>query len=456
MSIAQLLSILRASRWSILLMALACIGTAYLFADSLPKQYTAKARVMLELANSDPAQYSSFKRDSAAGYIGTQLRLVGDIGVTRAVVAKLGWADNPQVIAAWQQATGGVGEVDRWAASRLAASLGANQLEDSAIIEILYSAGEPQAAKQIVGVVRTAYIENARTLRAQAAQRAAAWNRDQAARALAALQRAEQVRLDFARANNIVLDRRGESPAMTELDYLRDAGARRAGAAKAFQPSPAMLGLQRQLNDIDAQLAIIQIRGGTSNPDYVLTTARRNILVAQLGRETAIARARSGNEEVVTAATRARLNADYLRARLEVLDQAPTYDRLAQLEREVALRRSFYQAAAARVENLDMIAAAPAGVEVLGDVIGSDSPSFPNIPLITGLAAVFGLGLGVSLALFGEMSARRVRGAEDLEFSSRVPVLAVIGARRPSTGPWLRSRWPFARAGRRAMLQPAE
>ncbi len=102
MSLAQLWATFYAARWRILLMVAVATGVAYYLADGLPRQYTAKARVMLDIGNPDPAQYSQLKRFTEGDYIGTQMRLAAGDDVARAVVTQLGWPDNPQVIAAWQ------------------------------------------------------------------------------------------------------------------------------------------------------------------------------------------------------------------------------------------------------------------------------------------------------------------------------------------------------------------
>ena len=147
MSFAQLVATLRAAALRIALMVLVASGVAFAVASTLPKQYTAKARVLLDVDTSDPDQAALFGATRSPDYIGTQLRLVADEAVTHEVVAKLGWADNPQVDAAWREATGGVGDLTDWAAARVAQGIDPRQLEDSAIIEIYYTANSVAAGQ---------------------------------------------------------------------------------------------------------------------------------------------------------------------------------------------------------------------------------------------------------------------------------------------------------------------
>jgi capsular polysaccharide biosynthesis protein len=62
-----------------------------------------------------------------------------------------------------------------------------------------------------------------------------------------------------------------------------------------------------------------------------------------------------------------------------------------------------------------------------------DRPSFPNRPLFAlgGLAS--GLGLGLGLALVLEMRDSSLRTEQDVEFSLRLPVLALIPAIEPAS-----------------------
>jgi polysaccharide biosynthesis transport protein len=95
------------------------------------------------------------------------------------------------------------------------------------------------------------------------------------------------------------------------------------------------------------------------------------------------------------------------------------------------------------------------GLVVMGDAIGSPTPSFPNWPQIIGLSVALGLALGVVLALLTELLARRIRGAEDLGFASKAPVMAVIADVAPS--PWrARLKSLLKRRNGSDALQPAE
>lgn len=440
MNLTQLFAIIRASLWSIVMMAIVGAGVAWAIASSLPKEYSAKARVMLNIGNPDPNQLSLLQSKTEDAYVNTQMRLVTEEAVTRDAVEKLGWPSDPQVVAAWQASTGGSGDPETWVAHILAANIGVNRLEDSSIVEIHYSAPSVDIAKQIVGVIRTAYIDNSQKLRSTAARRASAWNQTEAATALAALRRVQAERVKFVAAYQIAIDSSTGNLERLELSALRNESIDVSQPNTPAPISPAMATLRSRLDALDAEIAVLKQRGD-NNPATLSAVVQRDQIAAQLARETSFNQAGSGATEAQLEAHRAFRNNEYIAARMRVLSRAPLYDTLAQLDREIALRTALYQSAIARVTNFDTIAAAPSGMNVIGDVIAEDDPIYPNIPLAVGLAAATSLGLGIAMALLGEMHRRMVRGADDLRFYAQAPVLAVIAGVVPRRR---RLRWRTA------------
>ena len=74
--------------------------------------------------------------------------------------------------------------------------------------------------------------------------------------------------------------------------------------------------------------------------------------------------------------------------------------------------------------------------------MAASKPSFPNWPIIIGMAFGFGLALGIVIALITELMARRVRGIEDLAFASKGPVFAIVSEHDTRTW-WERARRKF-------------
>ncbi len=445
MSLAQLWAIFRAAWLSIAAMVIVASVTAYYVASSLPKEYSAKARVMLNIGNSDPNQYSALGAKTEDSYLATQIRLVNDEAVLRDVVTKLGWPTDPAVISAWEQSTGGNGDITTWAAGRLEANVAARQFEDSSIIEIYYTADTVDSAKAIVSLVRSAYIDNDLRLRVEAARKASSWNRTVAAQALVALRKAGADRAAFVKANDIPIDSSNGNLEMRELTSLRTLSIPTEGNLIDPVITSLMNQAKTRIAELDTQIAVMGADRGASDPTMQTAMALRDVYRAQLARETEFANAGANATDAQTAATRVIRDNAYLEARMRILDRSPVYDKLAAIDRDLALREKLYINAAQRVLDFDAVAAAPSGLSVIGDVIADENMVYPNIPLMVGLAAGISLGLGLTIALMSEMLRRMVRGADDLEFYSGVPVMAVIASAPRRIG------W-FGRLGR---LRPA-
>ena len=464
MSIIQFLRILIARRWIILGLLLASTTIATIVAFRLPARYPARARIMLDVIKPDPVTGSVIATQFVRGYTRTQSELIRDYRVAGEVVDKEQWLSKPTLIADWQKATGGNGDMRRWLAQKVIDRTKADVIESSNILEITYEAANPSVAKEVVGALRDAYIDASLRFRTDAAGRTADWYRQQADKAQAALASAESAKSNFERANGIVMNG-GVETETSKLQGLQSAllQARGVSGAQDFAVAQSSGGggivenLKIQLAQVDDQVQQASERLGTAHPVYQGLLQRRALLRTQLARETAAARSDSGGASATSKRTIAQLDSEYRAQKALVIGMKGKLDELSALQREVDLRRAQYEKAAARTADLKLEADVnETGLVPLGDPVGINTPSFPNKPLIIGLALFGGLGLGVVVAVLVELLGRRVRGSEDLVAAAQVPVLAVIAGARRSPLRDLVSRWLTRRGAADAALQPAQ
>lgn len=441
MSPIQFLRILYARRLIILASLVTCMVVALVVASIMPERYPAKARVLLDIVKPDPVTGQVISSGFARGYIKTQMELIQDYRVAGDVVDQLGWTQNPTVVAAWQAETGGVGDLRRWGAQRIIDSTTVNIIEGSNILEISYEAPNPDNAKTVVGLLRQSYIDASLRFRTDSAGRTADWYREQAERAQTALSSAEVAKSKFVQDNGIVVTDGGTEAESTKLAGLQQAllaaqgseGAQQFQATMRATTSTVVDQLKLQMATLGDQMEQAAERLGVEHPTYKGMLARRKLLEAQLSRETAAAQAAGAAQSGSSRQSIADLQRQYETQKVKVLGMKGTLDQLARLQREVDLRRSQYEKAAARTADLRLEAnVSESGLVVLGDAIGATKPSFPNWPQITGVSLALGLVLGLALAVLTELLARRIRGAEDLSFASKAPVLAVIADAAPS------------------------
>ena len=432
MSLIQFLRILFARRLLILVATASCFIMAVVVANMIPPRYDGTARIMLDLVKPDPITGEVIVSKSITTYANTQIQLIKDYQTAGVVIDRLGWASSPDLIAQYN-ASGKTQEMDirRWLAQRIMDGTDAAMIAGSNIMTITFTGPTPEAAKQIVDLVRSSYLDETLRRKRDEASNNANWYSAQTDRALQALTAAEANRTAFARANGIVLQSTGTDLETAKLEALSGQSAL-AGTAGAGIPTAPPAAPSMQLDQINQQIAQAAGSLGPNHPTYQALLRQRQVLQANLARQEALARGMGAGRVSVEAIERA-----FQIQKSRVMSERDKLDKLAQFQREIDLRRDQYIRSAQRLAELRLEAnGAGTGMTALGDATGSATPSFPNIPLIAGGSLVLGLGLGLFVALLTELLARRVRGEDDLEYATGAPVFATISERKPDG--WLR------------------
>lgn len=443
MSIIQFLRILFVRRWIIMVTLVTCVVVAVATAKSLPERYDARARVILDVVKPDPVTGQMLGGPAVRSYVKTQTELIQDYRVAGDVVDRAGWLQNPSVIAAWQADTGGVGDMRRWAAQRIINSTNAGMVDTSNILEITYEGPNPEVAKSIVSMLRDAYIDASLRFRTDSAGRTADWYREQADRAQKALIASETTMSKFEKDNGIVMGPANIEAETSKLASLQGAvmSARTGASEQEYQAvrqattSPVVDQLKVQMATLNDQIEQAGERLGIEHPSYKAMLSRRTMLNSEIARESSAARAAGAAQSGSSLQSIAKLESEYTAQKALVLGMKDKLNELGQLQREVAQRRDQYEKAAARTADLRLQAnLSESGLVVLGDAMANGRPSFPNWPIIFGLAFGLGTALGIVIAIITELMDRRVRGTEDLVFASKAPVFAVVA--ELDTRPW--------------------
>ena len=421
MSLMQFLRMLHARRMIVFAAFLSCLMTAAITAFVLPPRYEARARVMLDVLKPDPITGQVMTNSFMRAYTMTQVEMIKGSGVSGRVIDQLGWDTNPQMLARYARENKDPGADARlWLARQLSDNVQANVIEGSNILEIIYEGPSPEAAKQMAGLIRQAYRDEALEEKRGSSRASADWYRQQADKAKKALEIAEAERTAFAKANNIVLPADNVTdPESTKLQSL----GQQSVAAAAPSTMPQINPLQAQIEAINQQLAQAAATLGPNHPSYQALLRQKQVY------ETIAAKQGSGGGSMAGAVEGA-----YERQRARVIAERDKVDALQRLQNDALLKRDQYLKAAQRAAELQLEAATTnAGISDMGPTTGSTTPSFPNRPLIIGMAAASGLALGILLALLVELLNRRVRSTDDLEVAAEAPVLAFVGIprRRP-------------------------
>lgn len=423
------------ARRAIVLIATGCslVGGGAIVAFAAPR-YQASARVVLGYIQPDPitGEYVNSKR--AQVYVNTQIQMIRDLQVAIPAAEALGLLDNIDLQTAYSSTPGAdPADFPAWVARRIIASTGVRLVPETNIIQIVNVSGSPDAARQYVDAVRSAYIEAT----VSAKRESASSNADNLAR-LAALEAAAIAKLEATKRQ--LQDVHGETPA---LEIARLSELVLAVRPLYVERTPKLPSAAR-LAEAEAALAEAGRTLGPNHPSIASLRGARDLLAQQLQREKANAAAVGEGAGFVERARQAAIDAQ----KEKVLSQRQLALEERLIDEEIARRRQTFNGLNTKIASLrELTAIQQVNLTPFGEVEAEPAPVFPNPPLILGGSGMLGLTLGSLLALFVEFVNRRVRRPDHLEAAVGAPLLGVLPAmpiRRRGRG-WTWRMLPGAR-----------
>jgi uncharacterized protein involved in exopolysaccharide biosynthesis len=417
MSIIQFLKIFWARRILIFAATVSCLVGALVVTAILPARWESHSRVMLNTLKPDPV---TGVIPGGKGYVSTQAELITDYAVARQAVERMHMASDPGLIAAYRKRpVSDQRDFPRFLADIIINNTKVKLLEDSNILDIVYTSSDPENAKAVVDEITKAYIDASLTFKRDDGERNAAWYSAQTVKAKEALDQATAALAAFERANHIVLEDEKTDAESARLQVLNHQSApiiMAPGAAPTASQSSV------ELATVDAQIATASRTLGPNNPELQALRAKRDSLAALAAKD------QKSAQSMASQGGGAGLLAEEVnRQKEKVIAQSEQIGRLSQLKQDVDLRRDEYikmsaKAAAFHEEALTE----DSGITPLGKAAIPKEPKFPNYFLIIPGSIALGGAVGVVVALLMELLARRVRTPEDLTILDDVPVVCVV------------------------------
>src|SRR5687767_6046561 len=142
MNFHQFLLILRARRWILISTLLLAVGATVLVSLLLPKTYKGTAAVLINYKGLDPVTGMMMPGQLMAGYMATQIDIISSKNVAMRVVERLRLAESPAVIAQFNEATGGAGDVRDWLADLLLTKLEIIPSRESSVVNISFAGSD--------------------------------------------------------------------------------------------------------------------------------------------------------------------------------------------------------------------------------------------------------------------------------------------------------------------------
>jgi uncharacterized protein involved in exopolysaccharide biosynthesis len=417
MSIIQFLRIFWARRIIIFAATVSCLIGALVVTAILPPRWEAHSRVMLNTLKPDPV---TGVIPGGKGYVSTQVELITDYAVARQAVERMHMASDPGLIALYQKRPASdQRDFPRFLADIVINSTKVKLLEDSNILDIVYTSSDPANAKSVVDEITKAYIDASLTFKRDDGERNAAWYQEQAAKAKDALDQATAVLAAYERANHIVLEDDKTDAESARLQVLNHESAPIIMPAAA---APVSSQSSVELATVDAQIATASRTLGPNNPELQALRAKRESLAGLVAKDQQAARSMAS-----TGGGSGLLAQEVDRQKEKVIAQSEQIGRLTQLKQDVDLRRDEYiKMAAKATEFHEEALTSDSGITPLGNAAIPKEPKFPNYYLIVPGSILLGAAVGIFVALLMELLARRVRTPEDLAGLEGVQVVCVV------------------------------
>lgn len=450
MTLSQLMLIFWARRGIALLVFGAIMLTVMLITLALPREYVATTAVVADSKGTDPVTGVVLPSQIMAGYMATQVDVIGSHNVALKVVDKLKLVDNPDVRDQFNAVTDGAGDIRDWLADILLRDLDVQPARDSSVISIIYSGRDPAYAAAVANAFADSYIQTALDLKNDPARRQSQWFDEQIRNLRKSLEESQQKLAVFQRENNLVsvdpnrLDVENSRLAEIANQLTTAQGTKYDSMSRLNQLKqqknenslmqlPDILGnalLQNMKADLvraEGKLAEVAERYDRNHPQYTSAAAEVNTLRSKLWAEISTARGAIEQSAKLSERREVELQQALDQQKKNILELQKQRDQQAVLAREVENAQRTYDSALQRSSQVRMESEfTQSNIAVLNPAIPPLRPAKPRIILNFILALISGLLLGAAAALLSELRDRRVRDSDDLRGALDAPLLAEL------------------------------
>lgn len=449
MNLSQLLLILRARRKAALLTLLATVVLTVVVSLIIPPTYKATTSLVMNYKGVDPVTGLGMPGQLLPGYMATQIDIITSKNVALRVVDSLKLASNPTVIEQFNDDTGGKGTVRDWLADLLLKKINIVPSRESSVVDITFKGADPDFVAAVANAFADEYLKLNVQLKVDPMKRATAYFNGQIKQQRDVLEAAQSRLSKYQQEHGIVsVDNRldVEQSRLNDLSaqlvaaqgQLMEATSRQRMAVGGSVDSPDVAAnpliqsLKLNLGSAEAKLAEIGQRLDRNHPQYQSAKAEVDKLRAELREQlNNTASSIGGNAQILRqreAAVRAALNEQ----KTKVLELNRTRDEMGVLTKELENAQRAYDATSQRLSQTRIEGQADqTDIAVLNPAVPPIEPSTPKLLLNLVLSVLMGAILAVAVAVFSELTDRRVRSAGDLVAVAKVPVLGVLDWKAP-------------------------
>lgn len=482
-TLALLLRMIQRRKWLLIFTAVVVPLLTFLATQNMTRLYTASADVVVEPQQLNIADVQSILTQTAVGgdVIASEIEILSSRALAAPVIERLRLFLLPEFnpalrepglkdrltemaydagerwlgLSLWPSDPGAaepvpVPVVDNAAIiGEFLSSLDVQVRGQSRVIQVSYTSEDPKLAAEIVNALVDVYLVNQLEAKFDALKRASSWLndrlntlREQALqsetavedyRAAAGLTQGVQASIvaeQISRLNTEISTARAAlSTAQAQLDQVRD-----------FANSPGLLaslpevlnntGVQRLAADqalLQQQISEMATRVGERHPDLINLRSRAATVSEQLAQE--VQRVIASMEPRVDSAKAqlAALEAQLAKLRQDSIVYNAAEAKLRSLEREAETNQGLLQTFLERAkETTDRFELESADARLLANAIVPSWPSHPKTNSIVGVAAAFGVMLGLLLVYVAEQLNQTIRSGDDIEGVLGLTCLSIV------------------------------
>ena len=443
MTVQQFLLILWARRKVALSVLAVTVLLALIFSIISPKQYTASTSLVIDVKSPDPIAGIVLQGLMAPGYMATQVDIINSDRVANRAVKLLGIEKDAEAIESWQKATEGKGSFESYYANKLQAKLDVRPSRESNVLNINFTAGDPQSAAAVANAFAQAYIDTSIELKVEPARQYTAWFQDRQKSLRADLEKA-QTRLSAYQQDKVIIltDERGldsETARLNELTSLlaavqaqkADASSRqKSGTSELSQDvmqSPQVQNIKAELTKAESKLAEASSSLGKNHPQVEQLQAQVVALKQQLREEISRISGGAAVANKLGAMKQEELKAAIEEQKKRMVQLKTQRDELSVLANDVETAKRAYEAVGQRMTQTSLEGQSQqTNALILSPASEPLKHSRPRVLFNLIVASFLGTLLGIGVALILELGQRRIRSAEDIASLLELPVLAEL------------------------------
>ncbi|MGQ0595960.1 MAG: chain length determinant protein EpsF [Aquabacterium sp.] len=441
MTFKQFMSILKARKVLVIATVLTTVTVIVGVSLLLPKKYTSTGAVVIDFKTPDPINGSIVPGAIAGGYLATQANIIRSERVVLRVIKALKLDQVPTLRQQWEDDTDGQGVFDTWLADVLVRKLDVAPAKEASIINVSYTAADPQFAAAMAGAFIKAYMDTTVELRTEPAKRFSGMFEEQTKSARDKLEQAQTRLSEYQQFNGLlVTDERLDvenarlaelSSQLVSLQTMAADSASRKNSAGANSPetlsNPVVAALKADMSRQEARLKELNAQFGPAHPQVQALQASISELRARIELEITRVTGSLGINNTVNMTRAAQTQAALQAQREKLLKLKAQRDEASVLLRDVENAQRTYDSMQTRLMQMSLESQSnQTTVSMLQAPSPPSSSSSPKV-FMNSVAAVFLGGLlGIGFAIIQEARNRKLRSEEDFEELIGMPLLGTM------------------------------